>query len=41
MSEISITTITLKEMSNNIVLFAVRTEYVTVTIILMLELKIQ
>ena len=26
------TTITLKEMSNNIVLFAVRTEYVTVTI---------
>ena len=33
MSEISITTITLKEMSNNIVLFAVRTEYVTVTII--------
>ena len=33
MSEISITTITLKEMSNNIVLFAVWIEYVTITII--------
>ena len=33
MSEISTTTITLKEMSNNIVLFAVWTEYVTITTI--------
>ena len=41
MSEISITTITLKEMSNNIVLFAVRTEYVTVTIIFYVGAKDQ